>query len=649
MATVLTPIQLEEIKNSFLEKWKEYDRNYRSWFDRKGGRIGRNIQVAEVLTLIGREPQLPEYYPGYRLAVEMMEQIEVHASKGKFPEKLFLSRSPNETDAEYLYRRANYKNTTRPIWQDYLATVSRANADQNWSFSTDDERLKDYIYNYPRYGTIDAFLKSVLTPIKEKDANGIIAVEPLKVQLKTDVEGNVMIVDDVAQIADEQIEPVPVYYSAKNVVGQEIGEWYMVIADEKSEVTFQGKVVKDGLVCYIFDSENIYQFRQIGKRINYEFTPVLVRYPHGLGYVPCQKLKGDLSIYEDQMIWISPFSSATDLLDLALLNESNLFVVLATTVYNYKVAIGTPCTFERDGNACAEGRILDINASGDIPKYDTCPACLGAGLRPRMSPFGVLLINPGGGLNESGDSAIHGDYLKLVGPPTEAPKLLREEIKGLEYRARKILHLPDADSSVTGDEGRTATGSLSKARSTTAFIEPIATQRFEILDFILNTTNQMMFLDPQEYTLEYPKTFDIETPSDYLAMIAQLQEQGAPPLLVNSYIQKFFSSLMYTNKQTEGAYKLLLREDLLLTMTREDINLRIAAETIEPWRDTLHQAGIQILTILLIENERFFDQDYKLQAEQLINKAKEFTVTNTLANPQQVAEESLRRVAELGV
>ena len=647
MAYVLTQDQLRDLRDSFISKWKNYDVLLRNW-ERRKEYFYRNNQNP-IAQFIMPKPLTPEFYPGYNYAVEMMEQIETHSSTDKFPDRLFLSRAPNETDAEYAYRKANYKNTTNPVWVDYIHTVSRANADQNWSFKADPE-LFDYVNNQvPKYGSTEAFLRNFLPSLKGKDANGIIAIQPYNIPLVRDENGNVVRdVNGMAIVSDEPISPYPVYYSSKNIVGQSDGEWYMVISYERSTVRFGGKDVKMGLTVLIFDSENIYQFSQTGNYNDYEWSDVFVWYPHTLGYVPCQKLKGIPALYGDRTIYVSPFSAAANLLDLVTLDESNLFVTKATTVYNYKVAIGTPCTFERNGDKCRDGILFDSTINNGIGGNIECPACHGAGLRPRMSPFGVLLINPGNALNADGDKGLQGDYLKLVGPPIEGPKFLQEQIDKNERRARKILHIPDADSQVVGEEGKTATGSLNKARATYAFIKPISDQTFEVYEFMIKAISDMRFDPPQSFELTWPQSFDIITPSDMLTIIGELSELNLPPSLISAYIEKYVSSLMYTSDDALAVFKLILNEDLILSMTRDDVNLRVTAKMIEPWRDTLHYGGLQIINYLVDQNPNFFEQDYATQRDQFIKQAQEWTKQAGFT-PADMAAEELRRTAEFAI
>lgn len=642
----LSPAKLEQIKAEFLSKWIPYDKQLRQWSERKKTYYKtREINpVAFLQPFLVPEPVLPEYYPGYRHAVAMYDQIVVHADKSVFPEKLFMLRSPNETDKEYAYRWQNYKNTTNPVFADYINTVSRANADQNWSFKAEDDQLTEYINDLPKYGATEYFLRDILPTLKAKDANGIIAVEPIEILFQRDQEGNV-ILDEQQNgiISDEQVAPVPVYYSTRNIVAQEQGKWYAVISYEKSAVEYFGKPENMGLVVFIFDDENIYQFSQIGKYVDYQFSAVGVRYPHRLGRVNAVKLKGIPSIVDDHMMYLSPFSLVTDLLDLCLLDESNLQATKATTVFNYKIAVGTPCTFQRDNQSCRDGMLFNLTTGRD----ETCPQCNGSGLRPRMGPFGTMLINPGvsTSTNPDGDTKLS-NYLQLVGPPVEAPKLLREEIEKNEYRARKILHLPDADSQVVNQEGKTATGSLNKARATFAFIKPISDQTFDIYEFIIWAINRMRFTDPKPFQLDKPQSFDIMTPTDQLAIIGELSALGLPPALITTHIEKYLSSLLFSNSEVEAAFKLLMQEDELIAMSRDDINLRLTAGLIESWKDTLHQAGLQLIKSLIEKNPNFLNQPYQTQREQLIQAAKDATKNNEQSDPRIEAEEQLRRIAE---
>src|SRR5690606_32723919 len=363
----LTQNKLNELLASFVKNFKEYDSLLRKFYNEKRA-FFQGAKYASSSAFDKPKPMPPEYYPGYRATVEMLEQIEVHADKNIFPANLFISKAPNETPEEKAYRRANYKNTTMPVFVDFINTLNRCTADQNWSFSTSDERLLNYIeHGAQKFGGMEGLLKNFIPQLKTKDANGIIAIEPKEIPLRKNAEGN-LILDESgsAIVSDDAMEVETVYYSSRDVIGRENDEYFILIAKEKTEISVNGKQINDGVVLYIFDDENIYESRQYGKLIDYSFTEFAVKYHHGLGKVNAAVFGGIPAIYEGRIFYISPFSSAADLLDLCLLDESNLFVIKATTVYNYKVAIGTPCTFQRDGHACNDGQIFNTHANGGV-------------------------------------------------------------------------------------------------------------------------------------------------------------------------------------------------------------------------------------------------------------------------------------------
>ena len=87
----------------------------------------------------------PEFWPGYNDCVKERDELAVHIEYGVFPEHLIRSRSPNQTDAEFEYVKANFKQVTLPNSIDFLNTISRADA--NWRIEYRDENsdIQDYL------------------------------------------------------------------------------------------------------------------------------------------------------------------------------------------------------------------------------------------------------------------------------------------------------------------------------------------------------------------------------------------------------------------------------------------------------------------------------------------------------------------------
>ena len=205
----------------------------------------------------------------YISSVEMEETISYHAVKGKFPERIFKEKAPNQTDEEAKYIKNNYKQHTLPIFVDYIATISRPmSGEGNWSikYKQDDNKFKaagqsfqDYVEKeMPVYGSLENFIKSVLPTIKTKDANGFVAIRPT--EIKT------VIVEGELRVDETKLNTPSVYYfESKNVVDYN-SDYYLFLSQEKSLVTHGGKQIKEGLVFELYTKDAIFFISQTGEK-----------------------------------------------------------------------------------------------------------------------------------------------------------------------------------------------------------------------------------------------------------------------------------------------------------------------------------------------------------------------------------------------
>jgi hypothetical protein len=556
--------------------------------------------------------QYPEYWPGYNYAAKMYDSILPHTRPDIYPAHLLSVRAPNQTDAQAEYIRANYKPTTLSVFEDFKATISRAFADQNWSirYSPELEPIfgEDTFQRYvnqeiERFGSLEAFVKTMLPTLKLIDPNGIIAIEPEDIDTIENEQGEEV-------VSNELIRPMPKYYSCKSIVGQDYGEYYMVITDDYSKVRNGSKEEKSGIVLEIYDTMNIWKVYQIGKKSDYTFSEPELYYSHNLGYVPAQKLQGMPQLIGGEINFQSPFITAVPLLDQVILDESYLQISKATSAFPFMVALGEICEFtDREGNKCQDGQIFDPINGG----YRTCSSCNGSGVKSRFSPTGMLLIKPKTALSE-GDSALSGEYLKFVSPPMDTLNFLRTEIEQQMAKARRILHLPSSDETGTIGEASTATGSLNKLRALYAFIKPISDQLFNLYEFCLVTMGKMRYGENfGGVNLVYPTSFDISTPSDYLAVISEGVKAGVPPSITFSNVYNYIKAIHYTDEETSAVYDLILNADELLLMSSADIALRVANGTIEKYQDVIHHSAPQLIMELIRNHiptedaERFID------------------------------------------
>jgi hypothetical protein len=558
----------------------------------------------------------------------MYDSILPHSRSDVYPEHLLSVRAPNQTDAQALYIKANYKATTLSVFEDFKSTISRAFADQNWSIRYNeelDERFGDETFQrfvnneIEKFGSLEMFIKNMLPTLKLVDANGIIAIYPDDIEyLNEDSEEPV--------IGNELLRPMPTYYNCKNIVGQKFGEYYLVISDDHSYVKNGSKMEETGIVLYLYDQNAIYKIEQTGKKSDMTFSEPVLYFQHNLGYVPCIKLMGAPQLINDEIAFQSPFITAVPLLDQVVLDESYLQMSKATSAFPFMVALGEICEFvDREGNKCNDGQIFDAVNGG----YRTCGSCSGSGVKSRFSPTGMLLIKPKTSLSE-GDSGLSGEYLKFVSPPMDTLTFLRAEIEQQMAKSRRILHLPSSDESGTIGESSTATGSLNKLRSLYAFIKPISDQLFTIYEFCLVTIGKMRYGDLfGGVNLVYPTSFDISTPSDYLAVISEGVKAGVPPSITFSNVYNYIRAIHYTDEETSAVYDLIINADELLLMSNADILARLASGSVEKWQDVLHNSGPQLIMELIRDfiptegAERFLDLPMSEQITQLRAKAAE--------------------------
>ena len=270
-----------------------------------------------------KEKKRINYNTNYLTKVELMERIKYHAELGMFPEKIFVAKAPRQTAEELNYIRENYKQVTLPVYLDYLSTIQRIFHDTNYNIAYAKEEtiegeagFQEYVEtDLPLYGSLESYIKFIVPHIKSVDANGIIAVRPYELNYIQTETGEIKIDDS------ELFEPIPIYYSSEQIVAESHDEFYLVECNDKSEVEYYNKVQKVGKIFEFYDSENIYRITQVGKYTDNEFIVELI-INHNSGTVPCIKLNGVPSLQNGEIIYVSPFNYAVDLLDLVAINSS---------------------------------------------------------------------------------------------------------------------------------------------------------------------------------------------------------------------------------------------------------------------------------------------------------------------------------------
>lgn len=595
--------------------------------------------VSAVVEIIKRakKSEEPDYFPTYKERVEMMERIKIHSDICKFPDNLIKKAAPRQTKEEFDYVKENFKQVTQPVYLDFLYTVNRVFSDTSWSINYhDQEEFQTYVESMvPIYGSIEGFMKGSSANLKLNDANGIIAVKPYKLTPSIVTEGGV----EVEVIpADAKIEPIPVYYSSKQIVAESFDEWYLVQLSEKSKVSKGGKQVLEGLIFEYYDEQRIVRIEQYGNKSDYTFTQKDY-FVHDYGKVPAFKLKGVPVLRETEIMFVSQFMYAVDLLDLCTLNNTLLQTVLYRIGYPHTVMIGIPCEFEYvdaggQKDICDNGWVYDSVKATKIG----CPNCHGSGIRSRLSPLGAMLLNPGND-KSSGDTKIGSTKpLEFVSPDTSPLDFLMKKIDSDENKARRILHIQSTSDNAKGTPDL-ATTQVLEHKAMDAFIRPISFQIFDLYENILNTTGYFMFKDSYKpVTLNYPVTFDFYTEADYIKQITDAKAANLPPIVIHTMIFRYLQSMYYNDRTTANVFNLVVSADRLLVMDSMQVQAGIARGTIDKWESLLHDSAITLIDEILLADPKFFEKPLSEQVKTLQDKAKEYTSSinsTTISTAQQ--------------
>lgn len=563
----------------------------------------------------------PEYWPGYNDAVAQFEAISVHFTRGKFPEKAFRLRAPNQTFEEMAYVRENFKSITLSVPEDFVNTINRGTNRNNWTLeyaeSNEGRDLKEYVEkNVPKFGSIEGFWSSIIPDIFLQDANGILVIRPDKLDYVKDENGEILVTDGMVTIDNTDLSPVPYYYSSPNIVGQNLHEWYLCITPDKSLISTTGGKKREGIVLELYDDIGIWRIEQTGTKSDYTFSTARY-FIHNLEKLQAKKL-GGRPVFDQRrgLFFNSNLNSVVDLLDMAAIDNMMLFLIKKKSIFPYRVALGDLCEFEKDGQVCDNGY---FNFGGDKHK---CTNCNGFGVISRVSIGGEMIVKPSTDLSQ-GDS-LKGDMIKYVSPPIDTPKFLKEEIESALREARKQIHLRSNDQQATGGVD-TATGVLSEMKSMQAFLRPIIYQLFDLFEFMLTGVAELKFgktTDPL-FRLNPPQDLDISTPGEYLAMIKEAREGGAPALVIQQLMSQYLKSVEFSDPVVDKAYRLIIETDDLLTSTPDQIAINGAAGIYQKWQRYLHDSSVQLVYKLYNANNDFFEQEFSVMQDQLIKAAQD--------------------------
>ena len=581
------------------------------------------IQAVSLIAQKAKKGVIPDYYPTYKLAVQNWKAIMVHANRDIFPEEVFSKRAPNQTEEASKWLRNNYKNVTQPFYSDFKDTIKQTFQESNWSieYSDDDDvylasenGFQEYVEeSLNKYVSLEGFVRDLLPDLKIQDAMGLICVKP---QYIPTVKNEL---DETVIAGDKLIEPIPYFYHCDKVVGYDDNNYFIVEMKEKSKLSDNSMT---GRIYEFIDATNIVKATQNGNMADNTFD-LEVTFNHNFGEVPARRAGGIPIMVENEILWISPFLFAVDLLDIISVVSAYLFAMTTKTAFPATIVVGNPCDFEDNGNQC-NGGMIGVMGDGGY-KYHQCPKCHGAGEVSRLGVFDTLILRPANRVDPNGQAEINSTQppLQYVSPSVDILDFNERYITLRENKVRNILHLHTSNTSVKGSEDLTATGDSIDLKQKYAFIAPNAFQLFSHYEFLLNAIGWMRYGEKYNPpTLTYPASFDMESESDILASIVEMIKGGVPAIVVKANVSRYLKSIFFTDKEASKAFDLIMDTDRLLLLNNDEIALKLVKGLCADWEVILHDSSLTFIEQLEQANEKFFEQKPKIQQQQLIDLAK---------------------------
>lgn len=578
-------------------------------------------------------PEMPDYYPGYRLAVDWLQQIRPHSEKGCIPMWLFENFAPNMTEAEKEYQIATFKQDTIEVFKDTVDTYSRAFHESNYDIEfpeqgegtrNTDLSFRDYVTTgVPIYGSLETFTFDFLPSLKMMDAMGVVVPLPGIFQVKQ-VEG-----EDVID-PDSLIEPYPQFFHATKVVYFDEVEKYCVIeSEDRSLVLYQGKQVEEGLTYWVIDDKAYYKVEQYGKKTDWLFREILVL-EHELGYMPARRVRGEQVQIDEVFMEQSPFLFAVDTLDRILIDSAQLSGAKTNGAFPYRIMIGDECeaTYLHQGETikCADGYFRF--GGNQMIKCDTCE---GTGLKDRVTKTGVMIIKPQNSTGQ-GDGITPDKAMFYASPSAEILDFLRREIDNYFTKAYNLLHLYRDAGETTVNPDETATGVRDKNKSLVAGIKTFCDQLFDLLEWLNKTIGMLRY--GQGFTpprVIRPINYDFFTIEEYMDMISKAITSNQPPFIVQSVVEHAGSRVFFKEDESRKKFDLIKSADRLMTLTNEAIDKRVAQKLADPWEVVLHDSIQLFIEQEIAADKKFLEKEMPEKVELLRSKARALLASFTPA------------------
>jgi hypothetical protein len=499
-----------------------------------------------------------ERHPNYDETVNLAAKLIVHAD-GLVPDKLINGRRPSESEAIKDYRKKIYAAVTKNPINKVITSLGKIRRSADWSIGYDrenippvlgDSTLEDYCErHYPQFTSITNWVFTELLKRYLTDANGIYAVVPLR----------------MPETAAEYISPMAYFFSSKNVIAYEPGEYAVLLSSETSRYTSpQGRYTyANGNVFYIITANEVVKYEQNASGAG--GYAVTMSYEHALGYLPADKAGGlFLKRQNNDIIYESRIAVMTVSLDEAAREYSDLQAEVVQHIHSEKWQYATD-----DCPAC-KGTGLTRDTDG---KPCTCPTCQGTTRTVNTSPFGVTTIAMQNRLSE----------YQLPAPPlgyvlrdVNIVRIQAERIWNHIYSALAAINMEFLAETPLNQSGTAKEVDRDELNN---FVNGVAEDVVRIMDNIYRWICDLRYSfavpDPEKRAallpvINVPERYDLLSASHIMNEITALKTANANPLVISALEIDFVRKKFAADPEAADRLRAVLELDPLPGMSADD-------------------------------------------------------------------------------
>ena len=556
---------------------------------------------------------IPDLNSIYVESIKHRNEVAIHAIKGTFPYDLLKTKAPNQSDKEWEYQKGIYKSYTFRAWGRAENKTKIIGNTQNYSISGwDDEQKKYFFTNYPAYHSLPAYFFDIVRKKKINFPNQVLLIRPEYLPIKETADG---------PIIDQSI-PIPYIVDIIDefkVAAYKEGKYLLSICEEMVLINDRKFYQFD-----FYDDMNIYKVIPIGYTDNVLKYEVVFILQHGWGYLPAQKLKGEIQdCIKGNDLYNSIFSFAIPDLDDAIRLSSNLSMSEYNAAFPTRIRVVDKCTYSDPelNTPCINGRMFK---SG---KFEQCPSCMGTGTDSSISPTGEIQVKMySSHLAGAATQLPMSPPMTYVAPPVDIYIHLDLRIKAKMDGAFAFMFKSD-----NADAG-TATGEQLEKEEFYSSLVQFSNELFNLMKFSIEALGFFMFTKEQSKIgksgafvmpeISNPTYFNFRNASDITKEITEARLGGLPEPYILQLLKEYGMTRFNNDEDVDKFTDFWVYCDRL--WNKDEATIRILLNvTVSPIESIIHSSFTSMVEQAVIDNKDFWDKEPEDRKQIIVDMATE--------------------------